>query len=52
MKLLEYLKRLHTANRHYENSEDYDGSDDLITDLLLSEGYVFRRIFVGPYISE
>ena len=52
MKLPEYLRRLHTANRHHENGVDYDGSDNLVIDLLLSEGYVFYRIFVSPYISE
>ena len=52
LKIPEYLKRLHTANRHHENGEDYNSSDDLVTDLLLTDGHVFRRIFIGPYISE
>jgi hypothetical protein len=52
LKLPKYLKRLYIANRHYENREDYNRSNDLVTNLLLSEDYVFHRIFVGPYILE
>ena len=52
LKIPEYLKRLYTANRYYENGVDYNGSDNLVIDLLLSEGHVFCRIFVGPHISE
>jgi hypothetical protein len=40
------------ANCYHENSVDYNNSDNLVIDLLLSEGYVFYRIFVSPYISE
>jgi hypothetical protein len=34
LKIPEYLKRLYTANRHHENGVDYDGSNNLVIDLL------------------
>ncbi len=48
-KLPIYLQRLHEANRH-EGQEPYN--DELVTDLLLTEAEVFRRVFIGPHTSR
>ena len=52
-KLPEYLYRLYATNRNYDMPRNKDvRSDDLVTDLVMSKDEVFKRIFVGPYISE
>jgi hypothetical protein len=51
-KLPLWLTRLHKENRNHNNREDFNRSNRLVIDLLLTEDHMFRRIFVGPHTSE